>query len=105
MAIPFNKPYLVGTEFAYMQEALQEGHISGDGPFTRRCEELLERSLGVRRVLLTTSCTHALEMAALLLDIRPGDEVIAPSSLSSRRSTPSFSAGRGRSSSTSVRTR
>src|SRR5260370_2821415 len=62
-----------------MQEAIERGHISGDGPFTRECESLLERDLGVARVLLTTSCTHALEMAALLLDSHPGDEVIVPS--------------------------
>ena len=62
-----------------MAQALDHGHIAGDGPFTRRCSELLEQAVGVRRALLTTSCTHALEMAALLLDISPGDEVIVPS--------------------------
>jgi dTDP-4-amino-4,6-dideoxygalactose transaminase len=77
--IPFNKPQLVGAELRYMQDAIQGGHISGDGPYTKRCEGLLEKELGVARVLLTTSCTHALEMAALLLDISPGDEVIVPS--------------------------
>lgn len=77
--IPFNKPKLVGAELAYIQEAIQGGHSSGDGPFTKRCEGLLEKELDVARVLLTTSCTHALEMAALLLDIAPGDEVIVPS--------------------------
>ena len=65
--IPFNKPSLSGNEFRYMVEAIERGHISGDGEFTRRCEALLEEQLGVRRALLTTSCTHALEMAALLL--------------------------------------
>ncbi len=77
--VPFNKAGLAGAELRYMQEAIEGGHISGDGPFTRECESLLERDLGVARVLLTTSCTHALEMAALLLDFHPGDEVIVPS--------------------------
>src|SRR6266542_3182863 len=61
-----------------MAEAVARGLISGDGEFTRRCRELLERELGVPAVLLTTSCTHALEMSAILLDIQPGDEVIIP---------------------------
>ena len=61
-----------------MDEALERGHISGDGEFTRRCAEFLERELGVGRALLTTSCTHALEMAAILLDIAPGDEIVVP---------------------------
>lgn len=78
-AIPFNRPSFEGDELAFMAEAIASGHVSGDGPFTRRCHELLERELGVRKTLLTTSCTHALEMAALLLDIQPGDEVIVPS--------------------------
>jgi dTDP-4-amino-4,6-dideoxygalactose transaminase len=77
--IPFNRPSLVGAEFQYMQEAIANWHISGDGTFTRRCNALLEEALGVPKVLLTTSCTHALEMAALLLEIQPGDEVIVPS--------------------------
>ncbi len=77
--IPFNKPSIVGNEFAYMSEAVQNGHASGDGPFTRRVHQLLQDALGVDKVLLTTSCTHALEMSALLLGIRPGDEVIVPS--------------------------
>ena len=77
--IPFNKPYVAGKEFEYIQQAIDNLHLSGDGPFTRRCEALLEQQLGVPRTLLTTSCTHALEMAALLLDIKPGDEVIIPS--------------------------
>ncbi|RMG85740.1 MAG: aminotransferase class I/II-fold pyridoxal phosphate-dependent enzyme, partial [Chloroflexi bacterium] len=62
-----------------MQEAIANGHLSGDGPFTKRCHALLEQTLGVPKALLTTSCTHALEMAAILLDIQPGDEVIIPS--------------------------
>jgi len=77
--IPFNRPSLVGKEMEYVARAVANGHISGDGVFTRQCHELLERTLGVKRALLTTSCTHALEMAAILLDIQPGDEVIAPS--------------------------
>jgi dTDP-4-amino-4,6-dideoxygalactose transaminase len=77
--IPFNRPTLVGKEFEYMQEAIANWHISGDGTFTRKCNALLEEALGVPKVLLTTSCTHALEMAALLLEIEPGDEVIVPS--------------------------
>ena len=78
-AIPFNRPCIVGRELEYVAAAAGSGHISGDGAFTRKCAELLERELGVPRVLLTTSCTHALEMAALLLDLGPGDEVIVPS--------------------------
>jgi dTDP-4-amino-4,6-dideoxygalactose transaminase len=77
--IPFNRAQLVGNEFHYIFQALEAGHISGDGQFTRNCHELLEKELGVAKALLTTSCTHALEMAALLLDIAPGDEVIVPS--------------------------
>src|SRR5262245_36828368 len=77
--IPFNRPSLVGKEMEYVAQSVANGHISGDGIFTRRCHALLEETLSVRKALLTTSCTHALEMAAILLDIRPGDEVIAPS--------------------------
>jgi dTDP-4-amino-4,6-dideoxygalactose transaminase len=77
--IPFNKPTLSGNEFQYVAEAIGLGHISGDGAFTKKCHKLLEEALGVPKVLLTTSCTHALEMAALILDIQPGDEVIVPS--------------------------
>jgi len=77
--IPFNKPYLCGKELAYITQALESGWVSGDGDFSRRCHTLLEHLLGVPRALLTTSCTHALEMSALLLDIQPGDEVIVPS--------------------------
>lgn len=79
MNIPFNKPHLTGSEHGYMAEAVANGHISGDGGFTKRCHALLENSLGVPRALLTTSCTHALEMAAILLGIQAGDEVIVPS--------------------------
>lgn len=76
--IPFNKPTRLGTEAARLEEALASNRLSGDGPFTKRCHELLETSLGVKKALLTTSCTHALDMSALLLDLRPGDEVILP---------------------------
>lgn len=76
--IPFNKPYLSGKETSYIEEAVLSGKISGDGMFTKRCHQFFEQQLGFRKVLLTTSCTDALEMAALLLDIQPGDEVIMP---------------------------
>lgn len=76
---PFNRPCQTGKEFIYMQEAIENMHISGDGMFTKKCHELLEQNLKIPKALLTTSCTHALEMAALLLDIKPGDEVIVPS--------------------------
>ncbi len=79
ITIPFNRPSFVGDEVARMTAAVAAGHISGDGPYTRSCSQLLERALGVGRALLTTSCTHALEMAALLLEVGPGDEVILPS--------------------------
>ena len=78
-AIPFNRPCLAGNEYKYIAEAIANGHASGDGPFTKCCHELLEKELGSSAVLLTTSCTHALEMAAILLDCGPGDEVILPS--------------------------
>ena len=78
LRVDFNRPITVGNEFEYMRQAIENVHISGDGPFTKKCHELLERELGVPKVLLTTSCTHALEMAAILLDIQPGDEVIIP---------------------------
>ena len=77
--IPFNRVALAGDELAYVQQAIREGHIGGDGPFGRRCEELLEEATGAHRALLATSCTHALELAALLLDLGPGDEVVVPS--------------------------
>ncbi len=79
MRIPFNRPSLAGPELEYIAAAVRSGHISGDGGFTCRCQRLLEQALGVPQALLTTSCTDALEMTALLLDIQPGDEVIVPS--------------------------
>jgi dTDP-4-amino-4,6-dideoxygalactose transaminase len=78
-SIPFTLPTLEGDEVPYMTEALTKSRLSGDGPFTRRCQAHLEEALGIRRALLTTSCTSALDMCALLLDIEPGDEVIVPS--------------------------
>jgi len=77
--IPFNKPYVVGTEVAYLNQCILNEHMSGNGAFTKKCEEILEKIPGVRQAFLTTSCTHALEMTALLLDLQPGDEVIVPS--------------------------
>ena len=77
--IPFNRPPIVGGEIENIQTALASGKLSGDGDFTRRCSEWLERRLGAHRVLLTHSCTAALEMAAILCDLEPGDEVIMPS--------------------------
>jgi len=79
ISIPFNKVAPMGRELEYMSQALASGSISGDGKFTQKCHAGLQMMLGVHKVLLTTSCTHALEMAALLLDIREGDEVICPS--------------------------
>jgi dTDP-4-amino-4,6-dideoxygalactose transaminase len=77
--IPFNRPGLVGHELRYARESVEAGRISGDGPFTEKCHALLEQVFGAPRVLLTTSCTTALEVAALLLEIEPGHEVIMPS--------------------------
>ena len=79
MRIPYNRPCFEGKELVYIAKAIDSCHISGDGLFTERCQSLLQDLLAVPRVLLTTSCTHALEMAALLLDLQPGDEVIVPS--------------------------
>ena len=78
LRVDFNRPVPVGNEFEYMRQAIENRHLSGDGPFTKKCHALLEQDLGVRKALLTTSCTHALEMSALLLEIQPGDEVIIP---------------------------
>lgn len=79
LSIPFNRPHVAPEALAYLQQAVGSPRHSGDGPFTQRCHRLLSGHLGGADVLLTTSCTHALEMAALLLDIGPGDEVIVPS--------------------------
>lgn len=77
--VPFNRPSMVGRELDYIAQAVHGGRLAGDGPFTRRCQEWLERQHGARKVLLTHSCTAALELAALLCDLEPGDEVIMPS--------------------------
>jgi dTDP-4-amino-4,6-dideoxygalactose transaminase len=77
--IPFNKPSFAGNETRYIGEAIERGHISGDGHFSKACHKLLEESLGARKVLLTTNCTHALEMSGFLVGLEPGDEVIVPS--------------------------
>jgi dTDP-4-amino-4,6-dideoxygalactose transaminase len=77
--IPFNKPYLSGKESEYILEAVHSGKISGDGMFTKKCHAFFESTYGFKKCLLTTSCTDALEMAAILIDIKPGDEVIMPS--------------------------
>jgi len=79
LRIPFNRPWQSGRELQYITEAIESGHLSGDGTFTKRCHEELKTAFGLNRGLLTTSCTAALEMSALLLDLRPGDEVIMPS--------------------------
>jgi dTDP-4-amino-4,6-dideoxygalactose transaminase len=76
--VDFNRPVIVGTEMEYVAEAIASGHLAGDGQFTKKCHALLEEALGVPKALLTTSCTHALEMSAILLDIKEGDEVIIP---------------------------
>jgi len=78
--IPFNKPSFTGKELEYIQDAiLNKWHISGDGYYTKKCQELMEKKFSAKKVLLTTSCTHALEMAAMLLDLKEGDEIIMPS--------------------------
>ena len=78
LKVDFNQPIVVGKEFEYIRQAIENRHISGDGPFTKKVHDLLQRELGVNKALLTTSCTHALEMSAILLEIQPGDEVIIP---------------------------
>ena len=78
--IPYNRPFIVGKELEYIEQAVMEHcHISGNGPFTKKCQTWLEQNLGCPKALLTHSCTAALEMAAILCDIKPGDEVIMPS--------------------------
>lgn len=79
ITIPFNSPGLVGKEMEYLSQAIANGQISGDGKFTKNCHRLFERTLGIKKALLTTSCTHALEMTALLMNIEPDDEIIVPS--------------------------
>jgi len=77
--IPFNKASFTGKEIEYINQAIKSNHISGDGIFTKKCNRFLEQELSVPKALLTTSCTHALELSAILLNIQPGDEVIIPS--------------------------
>jgi len=77
--IPFNKPFIIGRELEYITDAVASGHLSGDGKYTKKCSEWMERRFNAQKVLLTHSCTAALEMAAILADIGPGDEVIFPS--------------------------
>ena len=77
--IPFNKPFVAGKELFYISQAVLEGNLAGDGRFTKLCSEWIERKFGAEKVLLTNSCTAALEICAILCDIKPGDEVIKPS--------------------------
>jgi len=77
--VPFNRPHITGREFDYIREAIDRAHLASDGQFSRRCEEWLADTVGCRRALLAQSCTAALEMAALVAGIQPGDEVIMPS--------------------------
>jgi dTDP-4-amino-4,6-dideoxygalactose transaminase len=77
--IPFNKPYMIGKELDYIKDAVNSGKISGNGIFTKKCQDFFEKQYALKKVLLTTSCTDALEMAAMLCDIKQGDEVIIPS--------------------------
>jgi len=77
--IPFNKPYLAGKELYYIAQSVLSGHTSGDGYFSKKCQKLFEDTFSAQKVLLTTSCTSALEMAAMLCDVQAGDEVIFPS--------------------------
>ena len=79
MGIPFNKPYMTGKELWYISQAHASGHLAGDGQFTKKCSAWLEQRIGSQKALLTHSCTAALEMAAILADVQPGDEVIMPS--------------------------
>jgi len=78
-SIPFNRPFITGKETGYILEAHKAGHLSGNGPFTKKCHKWIEDKTGCQKALLTHSCTAALEMAAMLIDIKPGDEVIMPS--------------------------
>lgn len=77
--IPFNKPFIAGKELYYIARSVLGGHIAGDGVYTKKCQTLLEETFGAKKVFLTTSCTTALEMAAILCDLKRGDEVIMPS--------------------------
>lgn len=92
MQVPFNRPYLTGNEIRYMEDVLHSlsegGHISGDGKYTRLVQDFFQSEFGARKALMTTSCTSALELATLLLDLKPGDEVIVPSYTFSSTANP-----------------
>ena len=77
--IHFNRPFIIENELNYIKDAIDKGILRGDGIYTKKCHALLENKLGCKKALLTHSCTAALEMAAILLDLEPGDEVIMPS--------------------------
>ena len=79
MKIPFNKPFLTGKEAHYLYQAVYSGKLSGNGMFTHKCHQYFQEKFGFKKVLLTTSCTDALEMCAILVNIQAGDEVIIPS--------------------------
>ena len=79
MNIPFNKTYLVGKEIKYIQDSIKSGNIIGDANYSRKCENLMQRTFNAKKILLTGSCTQALEMASILIELKPGDEVIVPS--------------------------
>jgi dTDP-4-amino-4,6-dideoxygalactose transaminase len=79
MEIPFNRPFIIGKELSYIAQSVLNGHISGDGPFTKKCQALMEEKFNARKILLTHSCTAALEMAAILCEVGPSDEVMMPS--------------------------
>jgi dTDP-4-amino-4,6-dideoxygalactose transaminase len=79
LKIPFNKPYSTGNELIYIRDAINRGHISGNGYYTKKCQNFFQERYGFKKCLLTTSCTDALEMAAILIDTKPGDEIILPS--------------------------
>ena len=79
LRLPYNKPFIAGKELSYISQAVLNGHLSGDGPYTKQCHQWLQERLGTRRAMLTHSCTAALEMAAILCGLQPGDEVIMPS--------------------------
>ena len=102
--IPFNRPFTTGRELDYVREAIENGHLSGSGPFTELCNRWLEQRVGSELALLTHSCTAALEMAAMLLDLGPGDEVVMPSFTFVSTANAVASAVQHRSSSTFAKT-
>ena len=88
--IPFNKPYIIGRELRNIEQAVRREQLAGDGFFSHQCEKWLESRFGARKVLLTHSCTAALDMAAILCDIRPGDEFIVPSFTFTSTANPAY---------------